>query len=76
MNLNNFILRNNPTNAPIYVNTTSLTLLHCYVFQPSSGLHLQEVLIAFMSRVNKIYFQMLNSDKRAVCYVTLQFNCC
>jgi len=56
MNLTNCVLRNNATNATIYVKTTSFTLLHSYMFQPSSGLHLQEVLIQFMSRVNKIYF--------------------
>jgi len=41
----------------LYVNTTSFTLLHFYMFQPSSG-HPQGVLIHFMNRVNKICVQM------------------
>jgi hypothetical protein len=70
MNLTKCILRNNPTNAPIYVNTTSFTLSQSYMFQPSSGHHLQGVLVHFMSRVNKIDFQMLISDKGAACYAS------
>jgi len=32
------IQHKNLTNALIYVNTTSFTLLHCYMFQPSEAI--------------------------------------
>jgi hypothetical protein len=51
------ILCKNVANALIYVNTTSFTLLHPYMFQLSRD-HPQEVLIHFMSRVSKIRVQM------------------
>jgi len=37
----------------IYVTATVFTLLHCYVFQPSTG-SLYGVLIYFVRKVNKI----------------------
>jgi len=42
------------TNALIYVNITLVTLLHPYMFQLSRD-HPQEVVIHFMSSVNKIH---------------------
>jgi len=47
------ILRKNPTNALIYVNTTLFALLHPYMFQPSGDLP-QGVLTEAVRRVNKI----------------------
>jgi len=41
----------------MYDNTTLFTLLSSQMFQPSRG-YPQEVLIHFVSRVNKIYGQM------------------
>ena len=41
----------------MYVNITILTLLHCYMFQSSSG-HSQGVPIHFVSRVGKIRVQL------------------
>jgi hypothetical protein len=61
MNLTDCVLRNNPTNA-LYMLTPLFTQCYTLTFQPSSGQHLQGVLIHFMSRVNKIGFQMLISD--------------
>jgi hypothetical protein len=46
-----------PTNALTYVNTILCTLLHSYTFHPSRG-HPQEVLIHFVSMVNKMRVQM------------------
>lgn len=50
-------LRKNPTNVLIYVNTTSYTLPHFCMFQPSRGHH-QGVLTHFVTRVNKMRVQM------------------
>jgi hypothetical protein len=49
----NFFLHKNPTNALIYVNTTSFALLQSYMFQLSWG-HPQGVLIHFLSKVNNL----------------------
>jgi hypothetical protein len=51
------ILPKNPTNTPIYVNTTSFILLRPYLFRTSRG-RPRWVLIPFASRVNKIRVQM------------------
>jgi hypothetical protein len=55
------ILRKNQTKALIYVNTTLLALLHCYMFQPSRG-HPQGGLIDFVSKVNTMRCQMYITD--------------
>ena len=47
------ILHKNPTNALMYVNTTLLTLLHCYMFRHSRG-HPHGVPVLFLSWINKI----------------------
>lgn len=47
--------RRNPTNAVIYINTTSLTLLRSYILKPLRGHHHQGVLTHFVSRVNKMH---------------------
>jgi len=44
------VLRNNPTNELMYINTT---LLHCYMFQSS-------VLLHFVSRGSKILLVLLD----------------
>jgi hypothetical protein len=53
------------TNALMYVNTTSFSLLHCYMFQSSRG-HPQGVLIDFVSRVNKMRVQMQVSGSQNI----------
>jgi len=51
------ILRKNPNNTLIYVNTTLFSLSHCCMFQPFKG-HPQGVLTHFLCRVNTICVQM------------------
>jgi len=54
----------------LYINATVFTLLHSYMFQPSSG-HPQGVLIHFMSRstayVSRCKYQM--KEQHVVSYV-------
>jgi len=45
--------------------TTLFTLLHCYMFQSSRG-HPEEVLIHFVSRINKINVQMYISGNQNI----------
>ena len=49
----------NPTNALMYVNITSVTLLHLYNFQLSMG-YLEGVLIHLRNQVNKMALSIEN----------------
>jgi hypothetical protein len=64
------ILRKNPTNALIYVNTTLFTVLHPYMFHSSGNLP-QGVLTEVVSRFNRIRVRMVDiSLQSSVLYVT------